>query len=172
MCSALFHGEAFPGRRSMEALSGAVLALIDERAHRGEPEPWLVGRLGAFLLRMGTHECGDEVDDHLPTIAATRHAGQRPASCPHPRPDLRASGPDRRDRGVDIARQRGGVRPSDQTRAVRTPLAEHGPRRGRPGSHRRARRRPATSRRTLPGSWTAREDRHGVSTADNPLPSP
>ena len=66
MWSALSHGEAFPGaQRTASGLAGAVLTVVDERAHRGEPEAALVGRLGALLLRVRAHQRGVDVDDHL-----------------------------------------------------------------------------------------------------------
>lgn len=82
--SVLFHAAAFPGRRSQhQRLAGAVLAVVDEGAHRGEPEPTLERRFGAFLVRVRGDQRGVDVDDHLTPTAATGPAEQRPDPPPH-----------------------------------------------------------------------------------------
>jgi len=77
-------------------LAGAVLAVVDERAHRREPERLLQRRLGALLVRVRGHQCGIDVHDHLAAVASAGTTGQRPAQGPDRRPRLRVRGPDRR----------------------------------------------------------------------------
>jgi len=89
-----------------ERFAGAVLAVVDERTHRRELEPSFEGRLGAFLVRVRSHQRGVDVDDHLASQPALRGAGQRSSL----RPD-RGAGPrtnlsDCRHRVLDIGGQR------------------------------------------------------------------
>jgi hypothetical protein len=78
-----------------QRLPCAVFAVVDERAHRREPER-LECRLGALLVRVRGHQCGIDVHDHLPAVASAGATGQRPAPGPDRRAGLRVRGPDRR----------------------------------------------------------------------------
>ena len=121
-------------------------------AHIGaNPKPRLVGRLGAFLVRMRGHQRGVDIDDDLTAVAAARAA--RPAAGAGPRPRARACARACRiagDRGVDVAgqgreqprhRRIGGDQPEQ-------PPAGPGPRPDRPGSRRPA--RPRSRHRAAP----------------------
>ena len=90
-----------------QGLPAAVLAVVDERAHRREPEAALVGRLGALLLRMGPDQRHVQIDDDLAAVAAAGLPVQRSAPVPGAGPSLRPSGPDGRQRDIDVAGQGG-----------------------------------------------------------------
>ncbi len=72
-----------------------------------EPVATFVGRLRVLLVRVGGHQRGVDVDDHLAAVALARAAGQRSPPCPHRRPRLRPGSPDSGHRGVDVSGQRG-----------------------------------------------------------------
>jgi hypothetical protein len=119
----LVPGRGIPGPQvDRECLAGAVLAVVDERAHRREPEATFEGRLGALLVRVGRDQRGVDVDDHLTTGPLARGAGQGSAAAPHRGSGLGAGLPDRRHRLIDITGQRG-EDPGD--RRVRCHRSEH-----------------------------------------------
>ena len=153
-------GAQHPG----QGLPGAVLAVVDERAHRVEPEAALEGRRGQLLLRVRGHQRGVQVDDHLaPRPRRPADAAEpRPAPGPPPARSGSRPPPHRRRRPA----WRSAATPSDQRRPARTAAgwarttatsAKQSP----PSATAIAR-----SSSTLPGSWPARSARHGASAAD------
>ena len=133
-----------------EGLAGAVLAVVDERAHRGEPEAALVGRLGALLVRVRGHQrwrrCPRSPDHRRGGRACrpTAGAGPTPRPAPGRGPPGSPAPPPRHQRPA----RRTAATPSDQRRPARTPPAGPGPPPHRPGSHRPA--RPRSPHRAAP----------------------
>lgn len=163
------NGEALPGRRRSASTSPVpVLAVVDERAHRGEPERLLERRLRALLVRIRGHQRGVQVHDHLTPIRATRPAGQRPTPGPHRRPSPGVRRSDRRQRHLDI-----GGQPGDQTRHRR--IRGNRPEHLRLGPDHRHIGQTVTPQRdhsrdigeNLAGSRIARRPRHGANAADS-----
>jgi hypothetical protein len=119
---------AVPGRGpawaqvDRERLSGAVLAMVEERTHRVKAVAALVGRLGAFLVRVRGHQRRVDVHDHLPTVPAPRGAGQRPTLGPHRGPGIGTCLADCGDRSIDIA-GKGSEQPRDSR--IGGHIAEH-----------------------------------------------
>lgn len=106
MWSTPFHGEDFPWPQiDRKGFSSAVLAMVNERTHRREPEPTLIGRLGAVPVRVRGHQGGVEVDDHLPAITVARDTGRRSMPCPYRSPGSRPDLPNGGDCLLDVGGQ-------------------------------------------------------------------
>ena len=96
-----------------EGLPGAVLAVVDERAHRREPVTPLEGGLGALLVRVRGHQRGVDVHDHLPALAVRQVRRPAADAAPTPPPAPRPGRPDRGDRIIDVGGQ-GREQPRDR----------------------------------------------------------
>ncbi len=85
-------GRPRPATAARSGLSGAV---VDEGAHRSEPEPEpaFVGRPGVLLLRVRSHHRGKQIHDDLAAVAAAALPTQRPAARPDGVPGHRRERP-------------------------------------------------------------------------------
>ena len=152
MWSALFHGEALPGRRSTASVSPVPCSPWSTNAHIGaNPKPRLKVGSAPSLSECAVTSVASMSTITCPPSRRARRAGQRPAPRPHRAPGPRArAAADRGHRVIDVGgqgreqprhRRVGGHRPEHRP-------AGRGPRPRRPGSHRPA--RPRSRHRAAP----------------------